>query len=98
MTTETRQRAVRSDAHVDQANWSDKGCPDGMFPSCLGCPLERCRFDHADGDRRARQLTARLSRQAEARRLYSQGLSVDAIAAQMSRSKRSVFRALSGKR
>lgn len=25
----------------------DTGCPDGTYPSCLTCPLERCRFDNA---------------------------------------------------
>jgi hypothetical protein len=24
--------------------YADDGCPDGLFPSCLGCPLPRCRF------------------------------------------------------
>jgi hypothetical protein len=23
----------------------DAGCPDGLLPSCLACPLPRCRLD-----------------------------------------------------
>jgi len=25
--------------------YSDRGCPDGEYPSCLGCPLSRCKYD-----------------------------------------------------
>lgn len=27
---------------------TDKGCPDGEHPSCLSCPLEKCKYEDED--------------------------------------------------
>ena len=44
-----QRRAERA----DQANWHDTGCPDKLpesQPSCLRCPLLKCRFETHDLD------------------------------------------------
>jgi hypothetical protein len=38
-----RQRGIRSDAYVDDYNWTDTGCT--VSPSCLNCPLPVCKYD-----------------------------------------------------
>ena len=38
---------------VNAEMYRDTGCPGGEYPSCLNCPLPRCREDKEEnGDRR----------------------------------------------
>ena len=38
--TRRRRRRYRDEPVV----MPDTGCPDGMFPSCLNCPLRECKY------------------------------------------------------
>jgi len=40
-----------ADALPDYFDYCDQGCD--LFPSCLECPLPRCRYDEQAGGRRA---------------------------------------------
>ncbi|MEX2372327.1 MAG: HTH domain-containing protein [Dehalococcoidia bacterium] len=83
-------RNVRSDALPEQVEYRDDGCD--LFPSCLACPLPRCRYDVPGGVRamlnQERDHQIRVMREAA-------GLSVDALADRFDVSRRTVFRALS---
>lgn len=83
------RRQVRSDALPEHIDYRDDGCD--LFPSCLSCPLARCRYDVPGGVRallnRERDRQMRLLR-------TEAGLSVDAIAERFQVSRRTVFRAL----
>ena len=80
---------VRADALPEQVDYRDQGCD--LFPSCLRCPLPRCRYDEPGG---ARAMLNRI-RDREMRRLRrEQSLPVDEIARRYRVSRRTVFRAL----
>jgi hypothetical protein len=83
-------RQVRSDALPEHLDYRDDGCD--MFPSCLSCPLPRCRYDVPGGVRamlnQERDHQIRVLRE-------DAGLSVDDIAGRFQVSRRTVFRALS---
>ena len=65
----------------------DTGCPDGVHPSCLNCPLARCRFEPGA------QIEERRSRQRqEVLDLRARGMSVDEVAERLGISRRAVFR------
>jgi len=79
---------VRSDALPEHLEYRDAGCE--LSPSCLRCPLERCRYDEPGGARKLLQGsrdTAVLLRRED-------GLGIDALAAEFDISRRSVFRVL----
>ena len=82
-------RQVRSDALPEYQEYHDEGCD--LFPSCLHCPLQRCRYDVPGGVRallnRERDHQIRMLRDASE-------LTVDEIAARFLVSRRTVFRAL----
>lgn len=83
----------REDALPEHVAYRDDGCD--LFPSCLQCPLARCRYDEPGG---ARALLNR-ARDREIRRLRLEGgLTVEAIADRFRVSRRTVFRALSAAR
>jgi len=86
---EKAERQVRSDALPEHLEYRDDGCD--LFPSCLSCPLPRCRYDMPGGVRallnRERDHQIRILRE-------DAGLSVDEIADRFQVSRRTVFRAL----
>ncbi|MQA00310.1 MAG: helix-turn-helix domain-containing protein [Dehalococcoidia bacterium] len=93
MTIEVRSRAPgqpRADALPEYQEYRDEGCD--LFPSCLACPLVRCRYDVPGGVRALlnddRNRRMRLAR-------HEDGLSVDDIARTFRVSRRTVFRVLS---
>jgi len=86
---EAADRQVRSDALPEHLDYRDDGCD--LFPSCLSCPLPRCRYDVPGGVRallnRERDHQIRILRE-------DAGLSVDEIADRFQVSRRTIFRAL----
>ena len=80
----------RRDALPEHTSYADTGCD--IHPSCLTCPLERCRYDAPGGARairgeeRDRRIVA-LWREA--------GRSVSSLASEFQVSRRTVFRVLS---
>ena len=86
---EPQPELVRADALPEQVEYRDQGCD--LFPSCLHCPLPRCRYDEPGG---ARAMLNRI-RDREIRRLRREHeLPVDEIARRYRVSRRTVFRAL----
>lgn len=85
---EVLERPRRSDALPEMVDYRDTGCE--VSPSCLACPLERCKYDEPQG-----LLTVRVREQANrAVQLHGQGLSIDAIAATIGVGRRTVYRYL----
>ncbi|MDZ4278856.1 MAG: helix-turn-helix domain-containing protein [Dehalococcoidia bacterium] len=84
----TNGRKVRADALPEHLDYRDGGCD--LAPSCLRCPLERCRYDAPGGARRLLQAP----RDDALRRRREEGIAIDALAAEFSVSRRSVFRIL----
>ncbi len=88
--TRQGERSVRSDALPEHIEYRDDGCD--LFPSCLSCPLPRCRYDVPGGVR----ALLNQERDHQIRVLRDDaGLSVDEIAERFQVSRRTVFRALS---
>ncbi|MYB40839.1 MAG: hypothetical protein F4X76_01340 [Chloroflexi bacterium] len=86
---EPQPELVRADALPEQVEYRDQGCD--LFPSCLHCPLPRCRYDEPGG---ARAMLNRI-RDREMRRLRREhALPVDEIARRYRVSRRTVFRVL----
>ncbi|MCS7276923.1 MAG: helix-turn-helix domain-containing protein [Dehalococcoidia bacterium] len=83
----TLQR-VREDALPEHTEYRDTGCD--IHPSCLSCPLPRCRYDEPGGIRAL--LGARRDRQIVA--LRRQGLTIEELSRRFGVSRRTVFRAL----
>ena len=81
-------RKVRSDALPEHLDYRDSGCE--LAPSCLRCPLVRCRYDEPGGARRL----AQESRDQAVWRRRDEGLGIDALASEFALSRRSVFRIL----
>lgn len=81
-------RKIRSDALPEQLDFRDTGCD--LSPSCLRCPLARCRYDEAGGARRLLQD----ARDEAVRRRREEGVAIDALASEFGISRRSVFRIL----
>ena len=79
---------VRRDCLPENVNYRDTGCD--LHPSCLSCPLPRCRYDRRSGVRGLRNEF----RDARIRRLYRQGKSVRLIMAELGLSRRTVYRIL----
>ncbi len=80
---------VRADALPEYTRYRDNGCD--VHPSCLTCPLNRCRYDEPGGlralinaDRDRKILELRLG-----------GATVDDLAGRFGVSRRTVFRILS---
>ena len=86
------EHRARRDALPEHTHYADTGCQ--VHHSCLTCPLVRCRYDEPGG---ARKLLAD-ERDASIVVLQRQGASIDAIASQMSVSRRTVFRVLARER
>jgi transposase-like protein len=82
-------RQPRRDALPEHTNYRDSGCD--LHPSCLSCPLVRCRYDEPGG---ARQLLSR-DRDREVITLQRHGgRSIEQIARHVGVSRRTVFRIL----
>ena len=70
---------------MEQFEHKDEGCD--LFPSCLNCPLPRCRYDEA------RRQTAKVLRNKEMLRLHEiEGLKIEELAERFGVSKRTVYR------
>ena len=85
-------RKVRADALPECIEYHDGGCE--LAPSCLRCPLERCRYDQPGG---ARTLFQR-PRDEALRRRREEGTGIDALATEFGLSRRTVFRILAAGR
>jgi hypothetical protein len=71
----------------EEHEYRDQGCD--LFPSCLDCPLPRCRYDEGGG----RTVTNEL-RDGEVLRLKAEGKGVNELAGLFGVSKRTVHRIL----
>ena len=88
---EPQPELVRADALPEQVEYRDQGCD--LFPSCLHCPLPRCRYDEPGGVRAMLNRT----RDREIRRMrLDERVPVNEIARRFHVSRRTVFRALEG--
>ena len=81
-------RRTRRDALPEHTQYADTGCD--VHPSCLTCPLVRCRYDEPGGVRRVYSE----DRDRAIVGLQRHGMPVDAIARRFGVSRRTVFRAL----
>ncbi len=83
------RRRVREDALPEHIHYRDRGCE--IQPSCLACPLLRCRYDEPGGARALFNLT----RDREILHLRRrQGLPIATLAQRYRVSRRTVFRIL----
>ena len=79
----------RIDALPENTHYADCGCD--LYPSCLRCPLPRCRYEEPGGA----AAMLRSGRDAAIARLArEQGLGVDALAERFGVSRRTIFRVL----
>ena len=85
------RKRVRADSLPEFTRYRDDGCD--VNPSCLTCPLPRCRYDEPGG------LTGLLNglRDREIVALKSRGVAVEEIADTFGVSRRTVFRVLTEK-
>ena len=68
----------------EQEHYQDDGCD--LFPSCLRCPLTRCRYD-IPGRQTGKEL-----RNVEMARLHRAGVAVRELAERFGVSRRTVYR------
>ena len=71
----------------EEHEYRDQGCD--LFPSCLNCPLRRCRYDERGGRTATNEL-----RDEEILRLKDEGKKVNELAGLFGISKRTVHRIL----
>jgi transcriptional regulator of acetoin/glycerol metabolism len=90
MTPETAlELPSRSDALPEYVDYTDTGCD--LYPSCLRCPLPRCRYEEPGGA----AAIFRGGRDASIRRASEQdGVDIDQLAAMFGLSRRTIFRVL----
>jgi len=81
-------RRARRDALPEHTQYADTGCD--VHPTCLSCPLVRCRYDEPGGARRL--LSEGRDRQIVA--LRRSGEAINQIAGRFGVSRRTVFRVL----
>lgn len=82
-------RHPRRDALPENTHYADTGCD--LHPSCLDCPLVRCRYDEPGGARHI----LNSGRDSEVLTLQrTSSLTIDGIASQVGVSRRTVFRIL----
>lgn len=70
----------------ERDNWRDTGCD--LYPSCLTCPLPRCRYDQRAPDQ------LRTGRNNAIRSRRAAGETPEAIAQALGLSRRTIFRVL----
>jgi hypothetical protein len=85
-------RPARRDALPEHTQYTDSGC--SLHPSCLTCPLLRCRYDEPGGARRL--LSGERDRSIRA--LQRDRVPINSIAARFGISRRTVFRVLARQR
>ena len=84
---------TRIDALPEHVDYADTGCD--LYPSCLRCPLPRCRYDDPGGA----AAMLRTGRDASILRLAGEaGMTVDNLARMFGLSRRTIFRVLSTSR
>ncbi|MCS7294819.1 MAG: helix-turn-helix domain-containing protein [Chloroflexota bacterium] len=81
-------RPKRIDALPEYTEYRDTGCD--LYPSCLHCPLPRCRYDDPGGA----PAMLRVGRNAAIVSGYRKGRSVDQLARMFGVSRRTIFRVL----
>jgi len=74
----------------EPCEYIDDGCD--LFPSCLHCPLAKCRYDQP-GKQTGKQLRNR-----EMIRLYTEGTGINELAQRFAVSKRTVYRVIASHR
>jgi hypothetical protein len=84
---------ARRDALPENTNYADTGCD--LHPSCLSCPLVRCRYDEPGG---ARGLLGRARDRSMVAVWRRERLGVEALARRFGVSRRTVFRVLARER
>jgi hypothetical protein len=83
------QLPKRIDALPEYTDYADRGCD--LFPSCLNCPLPRCRYEERGGA----GALMRSGRDASIVAMADdRGMSVDALARMFGLSRRTIFRVL----
>jgi hypothetical protein len=82
------ERRTRRDALPEHTQYADTGCD--VHPSCLTCPLVRCRYDSPGGVRKVYSE----DRDRAIVRAQREGVPLGAIAQRFGVSRRTVFRAL----
>jgi hypothetical protein len=87
---ETRlELPLRIDALPEYTDYADRGCD--LYPSCLNCPLPRCRYEEAGGA----PAILRGGRDASILRLArEEGVDVARLADMFGLSRRTIFRVL----
>ncbi|MEX2081041.1 MAG: hypothetical protein WEC33_05450 [Dehalococcoidia bacterium] len=84
----------RSDALPEHTDYADQGCD--LYPSCLTCPLPRCRYDDPGG---AAAMLREGRDSAILRIAAAEIVDVDSLADMFGLSRRTIFRVLrAGKR
>jgi hypothetical protein len=87
------ERPGRIDALPEYTDYGDTGCD--LYPSCLNCPLPRCRYEDPGGA----AAMLRVGRNASISRLArEEGMSVDELSEAFGLSRRTIFRVLSDTR
>src|SRR3989442_8996007 len=81
---------VRRDTLPEHTNYRDLGCE--VSPSCLLCPLERCKYDVPLVSERQTTMHARDQELVRRRR---RGAAIDSLAVRYRLSRRTIFRILS---
>ncbi len=83
------ERPARIDALPEYVDYEDRGCD--LYPSCLRCPLPKCRYDEPGGA----AAMLRGGRDANIVRLAERdGMTVDRLAEMFGLSRRTIFRVL----
>lgn len=86
---EPLQLPARIDALPEYTDYADSGCD--LYPSCLNCPLPRCRYEDPGGA----AAILRPGRDAHILRLSRQGnMDVAHLAEMFGLSRRTIFRVL----
>lgn len=90
---DTLQLPRRIDALPEHTDYVDRGCD--LFPSCLNCPLPRCRYEEPGGA----NALMRSGRDASIVAMAGErGMTVDALAQMFGLSRRTIFRVLRAQR
>ncbi len=89
MVTEPLPLPARIDALPEYTDYADNGCD--LYPSCLNCPLPRCRYEEPGGA----GAILRNGRDAHILRLSRRdGVDIDHLATMFGLSRRTIFRVL----
>jgi transcriptional regulator of acetoin/glycerol metabolism len=86
---EALQPPVRRDSLPEHTRYADTGC--SVHPSCLSCPLVRCRYEEPDAGRGA---LSRVRDEAILGARREESLPIQAVARRFGVSRRTVFRVL----